>query len=123
MAEVFRPDSPCNRGDPDAPHLSPVTPAEDARTIMINKISWGAVSGGRCRGTCGSAHLEHDRHWHRRLNARSGSRSSRKSNSNRIFYRSGDLVDALRVLAALAAAMRRVNWPASRKSRRPAGMA
>ena len=41
-----RPDTPRNRGDLDAPHLSPATPAEDARTIMINQISWGAVLAG-----------------------------------------------------------------------------
>ena len=29
-----------------APHMSPVTPAEDARTIMINQVSWGAVLAG-----------------------------------------------------------------------------
>ena len=46
MAEIYRPDTPRNRGDSDAPHLSPVTPAEDARTILINKISWGAVLAG-----------------------------------------------------------------------------
>jgi hypothetical protein len=27
-------------------HMSPVTPAEDARTILINRISWGAVFAG-----------------------------------------------------------------------------
>ncbi|WP_222185171.1 hypothetical protein, partial [Geminicoccus harenae] len=27
-------------------HMSPATPADDARTIMINKISWGAVLAG-----------------------------------------------------------------------------
>ena len=26
--------------------MSPVTPAEDARTILINKVSWGAVLAG-----------------------------------------------------------------------------
>ena len=30
----------------DAPHLSPVTPSEDARTILINNVSWGAVLAG-----------------------------------------------------------------------------
>ena len=39
-------DTPRNRGDGDAPHISPVTPAEDARTIMINKVSWGAILAG-----------------------------------------------------------------------------
>ena len=34
-----------NRGD-GAPHLSPVTPAEDARTILINQVSWGAIAAG-----------------------------------------------------------------------------
>ena len=39
-------DTPRSRGDRDAPHLSPATPAEDARTIMLNRISWGAVFAG-----------------------------------------------------------------------------
>jgi hypothetical protein len=46
MATTHHPDTPRNRGDHDAPHLSPATPAEDARTILINKISWGAVLAG-----------------------------------------------------------------------------
>ncbi len=40
------PDTPRARGDRDAPHMSPVTPAEDARTVLINEISWGAVFAG-----------------------------------------------------------------------------
>jgi hypothetical protein len=40
------PDTPRNRGVDDAPHMSPVTPWEDARTIMLNKVSWGAVLAG-----------------------------------------------------------------------------
>jgi hypothetical protein len=39
-------DTPRSRGDPDAPHLTPATPDEDMRTILINRISWGAVLGG-----------------------------------------------------------------------------
>ena len=39
-------DTPRNRGVSNAPHMSPVTPAEDARTILINKVSWGAVLAG-----------------------------------------------------------------------------
>jgi hypothetical protein len=46
MTETYQPDTPRKRGDYDAPHMSPVTPAEDARTIMINKVSWGAVLAG-----------------------------------------------------------------------------
>jgi hypothetical protein len=46
VAEVYKPDTPRNRGIGDAPHVSPVTPAEDARTILINKVSWGAVLAG-----------------------------------------------------------------------------
>jgi hypothetical protein len=46
MAETMHPETPRNRGDHDAPHTSPITPAEDARTIMLNKISWGAVFAG-----------------------------------------------------------------------------
>jgi hypothetical protein len=41
-----QPPTPGARGDSDAPHLTPVTPAEDARTILINEISWGAVLAG-----------------------------------------------------------------------------
>lgn len=40
------PDTPRNRGVHDAPHMSPATPAEDARSIMLNQISWGAVLAG-----------------------------------------------------------------------------
>jgi hypothetical protein len=39
-------DTPRNRGDDDAPHMSPVTAAEDARTILLNRVSWGAVFVG-----------------------------------------------------------------------------
>jgi hypothetical protein len=41
-----QPITPRGRGDSEAPHLSPVTPAEDARTILINQISWAAVLAG-----------------------------------------------------------------------------
>ena len=40
------PDTPRNRGDHDAPHTSPVTPDEDIRTIMLNRVSWAAVLAG-----------------------------------------------------------------------------
>jgi hypothetical protein len=46
MTDISHPDTPRNRGLTDAPHMSPVTPAEDARTILINRISWGAVIAG-----------------------------------------------------------------------------
>jgi len=46
MSDLHHPDTPRNRGDYDAPHMSPVTPSEDARTIMLNRISWGAVLAG-----------------------------------------------------------------------------
>ena len=45
MASIH-PDTPRARGDPDAPHVSPVTPDEDMRTILINRVSWGAVFAG-----------------------------------------------------------------------------
>jgi hypothetical protein len=38
MAEYSRPEG--------APHMSPVTPAEDMRTVLINNVSWGAVLAG-----------------------------------------------------------------------------
>ena len=40
------PDTPRNRGDMSAPHMSPVTPAEDFRTVEINQVAWGAVFAG-----------------------------------------------------------------------------
>lgn len=40
------PTTPRSLGDSDAPHMSPVTPAEDMRTILINRVSWGAVLAG-----------------------------------------------------------------------------
>ena len=40
------PPTPRNMGDHDAPHLSPATPGEDARTILLNRVSWGAVLVG-----------------------------------------------------------------------------
>jgi hypothetical protein len=45
MASVHT-DTPRSRGDEDAPHSSPVTPGEDVRTILINRVSWGAVIAG-----------------------------------------------------------------------------
>ena len=46
MPDTVDPNIPRRRGDQDAPHMSPVTPAEDARTIMLNRVSWGAVLAG-----------------------------------------------------------------------------
>lgn len=46
MTDSRTPDTPRNRADHDSPHMSPVTPSEDARTILINRISWGAVLAG-----------------------------------------------------------------------------
>jgi hypothetical protein len=46
MTDIHHPDTPRNRGDSDAPHMSPVTPSEDARTIMLNRVTWGAVLAG-----------------------------------------------------------------------------
>lgn len=42
----YTPATPRNLGDHDAPHLSPVSPADDARTVLINNVSWGAVFAG-----------------------------------------------------------------------------
>jgi vacuolar-type H+-ATPase subunit H len=46
MTDIHHPDTPRNRGDSDAPHMSSVTPSEDARTIMLNRVTWGAVFAG-----------------------------------------------------------------------------
>ena len=46
MVDIHHPNTPRNRGDYDAPHISPSTPAEDARTILLNRVSWSAVLAG-----------------------------------------------------------------------------
>lgn len=46
MTDTLQTSTPRGRGNTDAPHVSPVTPAEDMRSIMINNISWGAVFAG-----------------------------------------------------------------------------
>jgi hypothetical protein len=43
---MARPATPRDRGDLDAPHLTPATPEEDIRTVVINQISWSAVLAG-----------------------------------------------------------------------------
>jgi hypothetical protein len=45
MASI-EPETPRSRGNWDEPHLTPVTPEEDWRTVLINRISWGAVLAG-----------------------------------------------------------------------------
>jgi hypothetical protein len=45
MASI-QPETARSRGDGDAPHTTPVTPEEDVRTILINRVSWGAVLAG-----------------------------------------------------------------------------
>ncbi len=46
MATKYEPDTPRNRGLSDAPHVSPVTPEEDIRTVVLNEVSWGAILVG-----------------------------------------------------------------------------
>lgn len=43
---TFPSNTPRNTGNRDAAHLSPVTPAEDARSVLLNRVSWGAVLAG-----------------------------------------------------------------------------
>ncbi len=43
---THNPDTPRARGDHDSPHMSPVLPSEDARTILLNRVAWGAVFAG-----------------------------------------------------------------------------
>ena len=38
--------TPRSLGDTDAPHMTPVLPSEDFRTVLINRIAWGAVAAG-----------------------------------------------------------------------------
>jgi hypothetical protein len=40
------PPTPRNRGDHEAFHVSTVTPLEDIRTVVINRVTWGAVFSG-----------------------------------------------------------------------------
>ena len=39
-----------SRSDPDLPNVSPVSPADDARTILVNNVSWGGVLAGVVAG-------------------------------------------------------------------------
>ena len=41
-----KPPTSRNAGEYNAPHTSPVTPAEDFRTVLLNRVSWGAVTAG-----------------------------------------------------------------------------
>ncbi len=43
QTDDLKPDTPRNRGDYAAPHTSPITPAEDIRTVMLNRVSGSAV--------------------------------------------------------------------------------
>jgi hypothetical protein len=43
---TIEPDTPRSHGDRNAPHATPATPAEDMRTVLINRVSWGAVAAG-----------------------------------------------------------------------------
>jgi hypothetical protein len=43
---TLAPSTSRNPGAHDAPHTSPVSPADDMRTIMLNRVSWGAVLAG-----------------------------------------------------------------------------
>lgn len=45
MATTY-PDTPRGQGDDDDSHVSPATPSEDARTVLLNEVSWGAVLAG-----------------------------------------------------------------------------
>jgi hypothetical protein len=45
MASI-EPETARSRGTWDEPHVTPVTPDEDWRTVLINRISWGAVLAG-----------------------------------------------------------------------------
>lgn len=51
MATTFNnnlppPNTPRNRGDYDAAHMSSVLPSEDIRSVMINRVAWGPVFSG-----------------------------------------------------------------------------
>lgn len=43
---TYNPTTPRSYGDKDAPHMSPITPAEDVRTVLINRVTWAAVFAG-----------------------------------------------------------------------------
>lgn len=45
MASI-QPETARSRRDRNGPHVMPATPDEDMHTILINRISWGAVFGG-----------------------------------------------------------------------------
>jgi len=43
---ALNPETPRSAGVRDAAHLSPATPSEDARTVLINRVAWGAIFAG-----------------------------------------------------------------------------
>lgn len=43
---IAHPDTPRGRDDTTAPHMSGISPAEDARSVLINRVAWGAVLAG-----------------------------------------------------------------------------
>jgi len=46
MTNIGHSDRLTGRSAPDSPHVSPVTPDEDLRTVLLNQVSWGAVLAG-----------------------------------------------------------------------------
>lgn len=46
MSDAQHPDTPRKPGLDDVPHPSPAAPAEHARIILVNRISWSAVLAG-----------------------------------------------------------------------------
>jgi hypothetical protein len=42
MAAIVHPNTPRSRGDSEAPHMSSITSAEDAWTILMNEVFGGA---------------------------------------------------------------------------------
>jgi hypothetical protein len=38
--------TPRSTGHTEAPHYSPTSPSEDARTVLINRVAWGAIAAG-----------------------------------------------------------------------------
>ena len=49
MARIIA-EPPRSRGASDAPHMTPVSAADDASTILINNVSWGGVLAGVVAG-------------------------------------------------------------------------
>jgi hypothetical protein len=123
MAEATIGDTPRQRGYLDATHVSPVTPAEDARTIMINRISWGAVLAGVVVALVAQLILNMIGIGIGASTLDPGAGAAENPSARGFSIGAGIWVLVSGIVAALAGGLRQAAFPASQKNRPPAGTA